>query len=169
MMGLVDEDQAGVPDDLEQFWLVAQRYARVGDLDVVLGQPWGQVLAPPAWRAGDSAESAQRWVELVLARTKTATTSLRSEYGPADPLPRVGDLSIILDGSGRPRALIRTVEVVVVPFGKVTPRQALAEGEGGPSLAGWVADRQGYWRRAGYQVGPDTDVVWERFKLLYPA
>ena len=54
--------------------------------------------------------------------------------GPAEkmgrPLWQVGDLSIVVDGSGRPVCMIETVELEIRPFGTVDEAFAYAYGEG---------------------------------------
>ncbi|MCL2317194.1 MAG: ASCH domain-containing protein [Actinomycetia bacterium] len=154
------QDQA-----IQEFWEETRRYARVGILTSVLGTPWGTAMAPPAWRFGDTPDLADELLGLVLSGAKTATTGLLSEY---DQVPEVGDLSIILDGGGMPRALVRDTEIAVVPFAAITAAQAAAEGEGDGTLASWREDHREYWRRGGVDVDDDTPVVWERFAVLYP-
>jgi uncharacterized protein YhfF len=155
---------------LQEFWTVAQRYAHVGDLDVFMGKQWSQSLAPPAWAFGDSPELANELLQLVLNGSKRATTGLYQEYIDEDePLPHVGDLSILLDGEGKPRALIRDTKVALLGFGDVTAKQAAAEGEGDGSLEFWRTEHLQHWQRRGYVVDDDTQVVWEQFKVLYQA
>jgi len=162
--GHMDTDRSG--NRLQEFWALARGPAHVGDLDVVLGRSWGESLAPPAWSFGGSVEESDALLALVLAKRKTAITELLEEYEQdGEPLPRKGDLSIILDAEGVPHALIRTTEVVVVPFGDVTPEQAAAEGEG--DLEAWRASHQAFWKSQGYVVGDETLVVWERFTVVY--
>jgi len=167
----MDDDQAvevSGDDRINAFWEVAHRYADIGDLDVVMGRQWGEALPPPSWSFGDSAEMADRLLELVLAGRKTATSGLLQEYVDEDePLPKTGDLSIIVDGSGRPRALLRDVEVKRVRFADVTSAQAAAEGEGDGTLESWREAHLQFWQREGYEVSDDTVVVWERFEVLY--
>ncbi|MDR2974849.1 MAG: ASCH domain-containing protein [Propionibacteriaceae bacterium] len=161
--------QTGVEaDELQDFWSVASRYARLGDLEVFMGTPWSEALAPEAWSFGDSADLANELLALVLAGKKTATTGLYQEYvDEEEPLPKVGDLSIILDGASHPRALVRDQEVVITTFGDVTPEQAAAEGEGDRTLESWRQAHREVWERRGLAITDDTKVVWERFKVLY--
>jgi uncharacterized protein YhfF len=164
-------DVPGLTDDaLQQFWRVARSRAGVGNADVYLGVPWGEAVPPPAWSFGDSPAVADELVELVLAGKKRATTGVKQEYDDqGEPLPRVGELSIIVDGSGTPRVLVRETEVRVVPFGEVTPGQAAAEGEGDLTLEWWRQTHRDVFARYGYPVDDDTLVVWERFDVLYPT
>ncbi len=157
-------------DDLQRFWAVASRYARVGDMDVLIGTPWGQAVAPPAWSFGSTPEMADDLLGLVLAGAKTATSSLKQEYDDdSEPLPKANDLSIVLDGAGRPRALIRTTQVLLTRFGDLTAQQAAAEGEGDLSLDYWRQAHRRFWEAAGHTITDDSLVVWERFKLLHAA
>lgn len=63
-----------------------------------------------------------------------------------DPVPKVGELSIILDGAGNPRAPIETATVDIVPLDKVIEEHAFSEGEGDRTLATWREIHERYWR-----------------------
>ncbi len=166
----MDQQSAEGDDQLQRFWAMASRRARLGDIEVVMGTPWSEAMVPPAWSFGDSPEQADHLLALVLAGDKTATTSLRQEYEEeGEPLPKPGDLAILLDGASRPRALIREVEVVVTPFGQITDRQAAAEGEGDRTLDSWRQAHRDFWERGGRTVDEASPVVWERFKVLYQS
>jgi uncharacterized protein YhfF len=157
------------PDDdvLQTFWRVARSRAGVGNADVYLGVPWGEALVPPAWSFGEDPEMADRLIDLVLSGAKRATTGVEQDYTDQDePLPQVGELSIILDGAGVPRALVREMDVQVLPFGQVSTAQAVAEGEG--DLEQWRAIHRETFARSGYEITDETPVVWERFDVLYP-
>jgi uncharacterized protein YhfF len=129
--------------------------------------------APVAWAFGATPEHADGLLELVLAGTKTATASSLwdCEYsGEAIPVP--GELSIILDGQGDPRALIETTSVSVVPFDGVSADHAHAEGEGDRTLAAWRDIHERFWRDhsedpRGFE--PQMPVVCETFRVLYAA
>src|SRR5690349_54254 len=90
-----------------------------------------EVLCPPAWAFGGTPELADELLALVLAGTKTATAGALWDYEAADEqLPEVGALNILLDGGGRPRALIEITAVAVAPFDQVDAEHAALEGEG---------------------------------------
>ena len=161
-------EQVGDRDPIQQFWNLAERHAKLSDMDVIIGRQWSQSMPPPAWSFGDSPELADELLALVLEGHKTATSSLRSEFGDdGEPLPSKGDLSIVLDGQGIPAALIKTVEVQIVPFSEVTENQAAAEGEGDRSVETWRADHKRFWKRQGEKTTDQTLIVWERFKVVY--
>lgn len=93
---------------------------------------------PDAWAFGATSEQADELLGLVLAGTKTGTASSLWDYeAEGEPLPTAGDLSILQDGRGEPRAVIRSTDVHVVPFRGVDAEHAHAEGEGDRSLAHW--------------------------------
>jgi len=156
-------------DALQSFWRVVRSRAGVGNADVYLGTPWGEAVVPPAWSFGDSPAMADRLLALVLSGAKRATTGVQQDYTDQDePLPRPGELSIILDGAGIPRALVREIDVEVLPFGQVSAEQAAAEGEDDLSLESWRAAHRAAFARSGYEVDDETLVVYERFEVLYP-
>lgn len=165
------EKATELDDEIAEFWESARVQAGLGRIAVVGGLTVAEGVAPVAWSFGDTPEQADELLALVLDGTKAATSSALSEYDDEDaPLPRQGDLSIVVDGAGHPKALIRTTEVAVVPFGEVTEEFAAAEGEGPRTLESWRTEHTAFFRRAlGLETVPDDFmVVTERFELLYP-
>lgn len=155
-------------DAIAEFWQRCR--AEVADLPDLPDPPALPEEPPAAWAFGATPDHADGLLSLVVAGTKTATASSLWDYEHAgDALPQVGELSIILDGSGAPRALIQTTDVVVVPFGEVTAAHAFAEGERDRTLASWREIHERYWTEhsegpRGYE--PDMPVVCESFRLL---
>jgi len=125
------------------------------------------------WAFGDNPEMTEELAALVLLGLKTATASLVWTYeAENEPLPQVGDYSLILDGNGEPVCIIQTTAVTVIPFKQVYESQAWFEGEGDRSLAFW---RDAHWRffsreceRIGRQPDIHMPVCCERFRLLFP-
>ena len=125
-----------------------------------------------AWAFGDGPGMADELAALVIDGSKRATAGLVAEYEAAgDPLPEAGEYSVILDGVGRPVAVIRATEVRVVPFAEVDEAFAYDEGEGDRTLAWW---REAHWqffsRRCearGEVMDERQPVVLERFELVY--
>ncbi|GAA4157369.1 ASCH domain-containing protein [Gryllotalpicola daejeonensis] len=124
---------------------------------------------PEAWAFGATAQQADELLALVLAGVKTGTASSAWDYeAEGEPLPAVGDASVILDGSEEPRAVIQTVAVSVVQFREVDAGHAFAEGEGDRSLAHWRQVHERFWRTHSPRgFAPDMPVVCERFALIY--
>ncbi|MFK5633637.1 MULTISPECIES: ASCH domain-containing protein [unclassified Ornithinimicrobium] len=179
--------------EIRDFWTDARIRGGLNPASAYLGSTASDTLPPPAWSFGDTAEVADRLLALVLEGRKTATASARWEYAEdalrgapgagrsaegdllvraeiAVDLPRPGGLSIVLDGAGVPRALIRTTRVQVVRFGEVDEEHARREGEG--SLDEWRAVHRAIFASTappGQEVTDDTLVVLERFVVVVPA
>jgi uncharacterized protein YhfF len=123
-----------------------------------------------AWGFGDD-EKPGLMTELgLLVRDgpKRATTSRVDDYGPDDPMPKVGDHSVILDGEGRPLCIIRTSKLEIRPFGKVDEAFAWDEGEGDRSLDDWRRGHLWYFESIGKPVDDDTPVLLEWFAKVWP-
>ncbi len=123
-----------------------------------------------AWAFGNDPAMADDLGRLVREGPKRATTSLLSWYEGenAEPMPVVGAMSVILDGSERPLCVIRTIAVEVRPFGLVDEEFAWVEGEGDRSLAYWRAAHIDFFASEGRPVAEDTPVVLDTFELLWP-
>ncbi len=122
---------------------------------------------------GDSPALADKLIELILHGPKRATAGTLADYEAVGALlPEVGDLFVATDGAGQPRAVLRTTGVRVGPLSSVDAAFAWDEGEGDRSRADWldihtIAFRRAY-ARLGLEFGPDIEVVFERFELIYP-
>ena len=166
-------DDDALADEVVAFWEAARARAKIGRLPVVTGVGVAAAMAPPAWSFGDNPRLADELLALVLAGRKTGTATAVPELdATGEAMPRVGELSIILDGAGHPRALIRTTGVRVVRLGDVDEEFAASEGEGDGTLASWRADHERYWGRTlagtGTPIDDELPVICETFELLYP-
>jgi uncharacterized protein YhfF len=113
---------------------------------------------------GDSPALADELLALVLAGTKTATCGAVRDYGPGkEAMPEIGRRDVVLDGAGKPAAVIETVSLVVRRFADVPEDFALAEGEG--DFAEWCAAHVAYFERNG-GWSEDLELVCERFRLV---
>lgn len=143
---------------LAAFWQAARQ-----------ARPGLPVDIPPAWAFGATSEEADTLAALVLEGRKCATSSAWSDYAEVgEELPAEGDLSILLDRSGHPRAVLKVTRVTVLPFFEVSETHAAAEGEGDRSLAGWRAEHERFWRE--HSAGgfpPDMLVVCEEFRVFH--
>ncbi|MEV4201907.1 ASCH domain-containing protein [Micromonospora globbae] len=117
-----------------------------------------------------------RLVAAILAGAKTSTTGLLLGYErEGEPLPRVGQRSVVVDSAERPVAVIEVTEVRVLRLADVDLAHVVDEGEGDTSVAGWRAGHEEFWHgpevRAefgdpDFTVDDDTLVVAERFRLV---
>ncbi|HSQ27259.1 MAG TPA: ASCH domain-containing protein [Anaerolineales bacterium] len=127
---------------------------------------------PEAWSFGDNPALAEELCQLVLAGIKTATCSLLWEYeADGEAIPQEGQLSIILDGQGNPRAIIETTQVTIQPFNQVDATFAYEEGEDDRSLESWRREHWRYFSRTsqakGWQLDESMPLVCERFRLIH--
>lgn len=154
----------GTPDPaaVTDFW---QRY--VAATDAPVDQP-----VPDAWPFGDSVELADELIDLVLGGIKRATAGSVAEYeAEGAPLPEVGDTEIVLDGSMRPRAVLRLTDVRVGPLSSVDDQFAHDEGEGDRSRRYWLEAHTEFFERflteQGIDFDPDMATIFQRFDVPY--
>src|SRR5688500_15476684 len=86
----------------------------------------------PCLSFGDTPQMADELVRLVLTGRKTATCWPFQECELDDPA-----LWIICDGSGEPRCVVETVEIMRRRFDEVDEAFAYDEGEGDRTLQYW--------------------------------
>jgi uncharacterized protein YhfF len=142
---------------VEEFW---RRYLDAG----------GKDGAYTAWGFGDTPGMATRLGLLVRDGPKRATASLVSDYPPGgEPMPAAGDLSVIIDGDGQPLCVIETTSVDIRPFSQVDEAFAWDEGEGDRTLRDWKDGHREFFAGLGIALTDDTEMVLERFTLLWPG
>lgn len=120
---------------------------------------------------GDSAELSAALIALIVEGRKRAGTGLVWAYeADGEPLPREGDVEVVVDHANEPVLVTRLTSVAFVPFDAVTPEYAALEGEGDGSLASW---RRGHWAffsrecaRIGREPAMDMPVVCSVFEVL---
>ena len=122
-----------------------------------------------AWAFGDAPD---KLANLVKQGVKTATCSSYDAYmTTGEPIPQVGDYSIITDSTGDAVCIIRTTSVRVSPFAQVSADHAYKEGEGDRSLEYWRAVHEDFLSRELATIGrtfdKNTPVVCEEFELVY--
>lgn len=122
---------------------------------------------------GDHPALMDELAELVILGKKRATAGLeQSFFVEGAPLPAPGLLTILLNGSGTPKAVIETVSVERIPFLEVPAEFAAAEGEGDGSLANWRDSHRRFFvresQRLGFVFREDMIVVCERFRVIWP-
>ena len=94
---------------------------------------------------GDGPAMADDLAALVLARVKRATCWAASDGASTGG----GNRMVMLDGSGRPRAILETVELTQRRFNEVDAAFAYDEGEGDRSLTHWQRAHREYFERQG--------------------
>ena len=120
----------------------------------------------------DNEADANDLADLMLQGTKRATASLRWIYeAENEPLPKVGDLSVVTTWDGEPCCVIETIQVDVVPYDQVSEEFAAVEGEGDGSLRYWRDVHWDFFSREcsslGREPAQNMPVVCERFRVVY--
>ena len=111
--------------------------------------------------------------DLVLRGEKTATASAYDLYAlEAESLPQEGTFDVSLDSQNQAVCIVEITKVSVQPFNQVSAQHAFKEGEGDKSLAYWRQvheDCFAEWlREAGLTFTPESKVVLEEFRKVYP-
>ena len=110
---------------------------------------------------GDNPALADDLAALVLAGKKTATCWAASD----GMLTEIGKRMVVVSGSGRPLAVVETVELTRRRFHEVDAAFAHDEGEGDRSLAYWRNAHRRYFGRLG-QFAEDMPLLCERFRVV---
>jgi len=121
---------------------------------------------------GNSPELMNKLIQLVLEGKKTATCGSLWEWeAEGNPVPKVGDVWIELDGKDIPVCITETVEVTIRKYNEVDADFARAEGEGDLTLEYWRQAHKNFFSRTlpkiGKEFSEEMPLVCERFKLIY--
>ncbi|MEH0845977.1 ASCH domain-containing protein [Micromonospora sp. CPCC 205711] len=104
---------------------------------------------------------------LVLARVKTATAGLLTEYAEeGEDLEHVGERLALVDDHDTLVGVVEITGLEVCRFADVPWEFARSEGEGDRSIEEWRAGHAAYWARVGTPVGDDTEIACLRFRLI---
>ena len=127
-----------------------------------------------SFQIGDSKASADEGARLVLQGLKTATSSLIWEYEGSDvEAPRIGSLSILLDGDGEPVCIVETTQLLERPFMEIEESFAVAYGEWDRTLESWRTHCWNYYARRAGRLGrtPTRQMVLlcEWFSVVFPC
>lgn len=164
-----DAPLPGRAADIEPFWLAYQRACSV------------KVPGFSASALGHTRMLADTLAELVLSGVKRAQATLLRDFeaevaadeGTDTSLPQPGDHLVVLDGEGRPRAIVRTTHVEKRLFNQIDDAFAFESGEGDLSLRWWLtAYRQDYAERAEaecFAIDERLELLLEYFELVWPV
>ncbi len=109
---------------------------------------------------GVGAEQETRLAALIVAGRKRGSTTAGLQGQPT----RMDRRKVVLDGAGRPVAIIRTINYEKLTFDRVTEEHARLEGEGDLSLAYWRDAHERFFRK--YMIfKPDLSLWFDTFTL----
>ncbi|WP_299159921.1 ASCH domain-containing protein [uncultured Eudoraea sp.] len=93
---------------------------------------------PKVTQIGENEKEVKETLNLILSGKKRATShSLLGLQYRKEPLPRIGDFTVLTDWKGDAKCILRTVAVRLKPFFSIRESYSKIEGEGDLSLAYW--------------------------------
>lgn len=121
-----------------------------------------------AWQFGGSPDYL---AQLVIDGVKKATCSGYVFYElENEPLPTTEDYSVVLNSKDEPVAIIKTVDVQIMPMNEVPEEFAISEGEGDRTYKYWWDAHERFFtkelREIGREFSEDMLLVCERFELV---
>ncbi|MEJ5054186.1 ASCH domain-containing protein [Sphingobacterium sp. MYb382] len=109
---------------------------------------------PMHYYYGDNKAVADECAELVRCKIKQATSPSRWWFETHNEvLPKPGDVAIVTNWAGEPKAIVRTTKVEVLPFNAIDADYAAIEGEGDKSLAYWKKEHWHYYSKEMQKYG----------------
>jgi uncharacterized protein YhfF len=115
---------------------------------------------------GSAPEHANEGAALILSGVKTLTSSAFWDY-PDGKIPFVGALSVLVDGARRPRGIVETMRVEIMPFHAINEGMAQDYGEGDKTVDWWRRAMGEFYQasaaRHGAAFADDTPLIWEWF------
>ena len=115
---------------------------------------------------GSAPKHADEGVALILNGLKTLTSSAFWDY-PDGKIPFVGALSVLVDGARRPRGIVETTRVEIMPFQAINEGLAQDYGEGDRTADWWRRVMGKFYQasaaRHSVAFTDDTPIIWEWF------
>jgi uncharacterized protein YhfF len=130
-------------------------------------------VALRARRFGSTPEMSDLLLGLVLEGEKSITTTSPWLYDDdLQAAPVVGDYWVVIDGAGRPAAVLRTTEVTIMPMDQVTEQYSRYEGPSVRPIEAWRKVHWNFFTRVLAPLGKtptaDMPVTLERFEIVCP-
>lgn len=124
------------------------------------------------WSFGNEPEMASRLAHLVACGEKRVTVGwIAASERSGTPLAREGGVSVVTDGFGYPRLVLRTAAVREQPFGDIDAVTAAGEGEGDLSYEDWRDAHEAYFLGEAGRFDLAFDeralIAVERFEILH--
>ena len=115
---------------------------------------------------------ADELAQLMIEGKKTATCSAHVLYElENEPIPEVGEYTIVLSSKNIPLCIIKTTDVQIIPMNEVTEDFARAEGEGDLSYSYWWDGHVRFFTEDlaayGLEFSEDMPLVCERFEVVF--
>lgn len=126
---------------------------------------------PESFSFGGDKKMSNELLNLVIKGKKTATSSALPAYKAENqPIPKVGDLSILTDYDGVPYCVLENTDVSLIEFDKMTFDICKLEGED-TCLESWKDKHIEFFKaeatECGYVFSEKMTVVFEKFRVLW--
>ena len=136
-----------------------------------IGEPEKGVLR--ARRFGSTPEMSDLLLGLVLEGEKSITSTSPWLYDEdLQAAPVVGDYWVVMDGAGKPAAVLRTTEVTTLPMDQVTEQYSRYEGPSVRPIEAWRMVHWNFFTRVLAPLGKaptaEMPVTLERFEIVCP-
>jgi uncharacterized protein YhfF len=140
---------------------------------LMLGGYEPPVRSVDVWSFGDKPEMAAQLAHLVVHGEKRATMGwVDAAARDGTPLAYLGGVSVVTDGFGYPRCVLRSTDVREYAFRDVPPASAAAEAEGDHTYEDWREGHAAYVTREAETLGLAFDdgarISVEHFEVLWP-
>jgi uncharacterized protein YhfF len=103
-------------------------------------------------------------------KKRAGTGLLLAHEAEGTPIPRVGDIEIVIDHRHEPALVTRITTVEIVPYGSITAEYAAIEGEGDGSPEFWRKAHWAFLSRECQRLGREPEeamlVVCSVFEVL---
>lgn len=139
---------------------------------VMLGGYRPAVRKLDVWAFGGDAEMASQLAHVVATGAKRVTMGwIALSERTGTPLAYQDGLSVVTDGLGYPRFVLRSTDVRVLPFSEIDAATAAGEGEGDLTRADWhdshVVHFSGEAAKYGLTFAEDAMMSVEHFEVLH--
>ncbi len=89
-----------------------------------------------------------------------------------EPLPKVGQLDVVLNGKIEPVFIIKNINVTIFPFSEITEEHAWKEGEGDRTLAYWRKFHTDFFKHVYKEAlnlafTEEKLIVYEEFEVIF--
>jgi len=127
---------------------------------------------PPSFFFCDNKKDADECADLVVQKIKQATSpSVWWFKKNNEAFPKIGDIAIVTNWDGEPKAIIRTRKVEIVKFKDITPEYAKIEGEGDKTLEYWRKVHWDYYKNEMKEFNEfpneNMEIVCEYFETIW--
>lgn len=122
---------------------------------------------------GHSEEESVSALEQLLSGEKTAISHCIPDYlTKKQPLPRIGDFTMVTDFYGNPCCILKTTDVLIAPLPEV-PEPWIQYEHPGATRDTWLqkklAEYESLAARGSFHANAENPILLERVQVIYPV